>query len=182
MAALNPALEHDLWVLLRLAREDSEPAVRREAVRHLTDPEVLTQIQRRDLDDSVREAATIRLHALLAGQVPSPLALAQRLAHIEGISQLQAVDLRYAEQLGYRIKLLGITRRTTVDGKEGIELRVHPTLVPGARLIARQPAHVDAADRDALGDGVALGVVIGRRPGCEHAEQRQDGNDGDERS
>jgi homoserine dehydrogenase len=51
-------------------------------------------------------------------------------AHIEGISQLQAIDIRYAEELGYRIKLLGITRRTVVDGVEGIELRVHPTLIP----------------------------------------------------
>jgi homoserine dehydrogenase len=47
-------------------------------------------------------------------------------AHVEGISALQAADIRYAEQLGYRIKLLGITRRR----EHGIELRVHPTLVP----------------------------------------------------
>ena len=53
-------------------------------------------------------------------------------AHVEGISKLQAVDIRYAEQLGYRIKLLGITRRTVVDGVEGIELRVHPTLIPAS--------------------------------------------------
>jgi hypothetical protein len=91
LAALDPAQEHDLQVLLRLAREDSEAAVRREAVRHLGDPEVLTQIQRRDLEDSVREAATARLHELLAGQVPSPLTLAQRLAHIEGISNPQTL-------------------------------------------------------------------------------------------
>ena len=53
-------------------------------------------------------------------------------AHVEGITKLQAVDIRYAEQLGYRIKLLGITRRRD----KGIELRVHPTLIPSKRLIA----------------------------------------------
>src|ERR1041384_5791174 len=50
-------------------------------------------------------------------------------AHVEGITKLQAADIRYAEQLGYRIKLLGITRRRDT----GIELRVHPTLVPAKR-------------------------------------------------
>ncbi len=49
-------------------------------------------------------------------------------AYTEGISKLAAADIRYAEQLGYRIKLLGITKRTP----KGIELRVHPTLVPDA--------------------------------------------------
>ncbi|MBA3625335.1 MAG: homoserine dehydrogenase, partial [Methylibium sp.] len=55
-------------------------------------------------------------------------------AYVEGITQLQAADIRYAEQLGYRIKLLGITKRR--DDAQGIELRVHPTLVPATRLIA----------------------------------------------
>ena len=53
-------------------------------------------------------------------------------AHVEGITKLSAVDIKYAEELGYRIKLLGITRRR----EEGVELRVHPTLVPASRLIA----------------------------------------------
>jgi len=51
-------------------------------------------------------------------------------AHVEGISQLQAIDIRYAEQLGYRIKLLGIAKRAAA----GVELRVHPCLVPAKRL------------------------------------------------
>src|ERR1700712_4631248 len=50
-------------------------------------------------------------------------------AYVEGITQLQRADIGYAEQLGYRIKLLGITKRRT-GAVEGIELRVHPTLVP----------------------------------------------------
>ena len=53
-------------------------------------------------------------------------------AYVEGITKLNAADIRYAEQLGYRIKLLGITKRRA----EGIELRVHPTLIPAKRLIA----------------------------------------------
>src|SRR5437773_10563652 len=53
-------------------------------------------------------------------------------AYTEGIAQLTQTDIRYAEELGYRIKLLGITRRTG----QGIELRVHPTLIPAKRLIA----------------------------------------------
>jgi len=53
-------------------------------------------------------------------------------AYTEGITKLTAADIRYAEELGYRIKLLGITKRTP----KGIELRVHPTLIPTRRLIA----------------------------------------------
>ena len=62
-------------------------------------------------------------------------------AYVEGITQLQATDLRYAEQLGYRIKLLGITRRTP----NGIELRVHPTLIPSSRLMKPTPAAMSPA-------------------------------------
>ncbi|WP_037585761.1 homoserine dehydrogenase [Stenoxybacter acetivorans] len=52
--------------------------------------------------------------------------------YMEGISRLESQDIRYAEELGYRIKLLGITRKT----ENGIELRVHPTLIPTGRLLA----------------------------------------------
>ncbi len=52
--------------------------------------------------------------------------------YLEGISKLDSRDIKYAEQLGYRIKLLGITRKTA----KGIELRVHPTLIPESRLLA----------------------------------------------
>ena len=53
-------------------------------------------------------------------------------AYVEGIVKLEAADINYAYQLGYRIKLLGITKRTG----RGIELRVHPTLIPIKRLLA----------------------------------------------
>src|SRR5262245_41170042 len=61
-------------------------------------------------------------------------------AHVEGITRLQAADINYAEQLGYRIKLLGITKRRD----HGIELRVHPTLVPAKRLIANVEGAMNA--------------------------------------
>ena len=73
-------------------------------------------------------------------------------AYIEGITQLGAADIRYAEQLGYRIKLLGITKRR----ETGIELRVHPTLVPSKRLIA----NVEGAMNAALAQMQALSTVL----------------------
>jgi homoserine dehydrogenase len=86
-------------------------------------------------------------------------------AHVEGISKLDAVDIRYAEQLGYRIKLLGITKRATVNGVEGIELRVHPTLIPSKRLIA----NVEGAMNAVLVHGDAVGATLyyGKGAGSE---------------
>jgi homoserine dehydrogenase len=82
-------------------------------------------------------------------------------AHIEGISQLAAEDIKYAEQLGYRIKLLGITKRTP----EGVELRVHPTLIPTKRLIA----NVEGAMNAVLvkGDAVGATMYYGKGAGAE---------------
>ena len=82
-------------------------------------------------------------------------------AHIEGISKLAPEDIRYAEQLGYRIKLLGITKRTA----KGIELRVHPTLVPMQRLIA----NVEGAMNAVLvkGDAVGFTLYYGKGAGAE---------------
>jgi homoserine dehydrogenase len=82
-------------------------------------------------------------------------------AYTEGISTLAAEDIRYAEQLGYRIKLLGITKRTP----KGIELRVHPTLVPMQRLIA----NVEGAMNAVLvkGDAVGFTMYYGKGAGAE---------------
>ncbi len=82
-------------------------------------------------------------------------------AFIEGISKLDAVDIKYAEQLGYRIKLLGITKRTA----EGVELRVHPTLIPAKRLIA----NVEGAMNAVLVHGDAVGATLyyGKGAGAE---------------
>jgi homoserine dehydrogenase len=86
-------------------------------------------------------------------------------AHVEGITKLEAVDIKYAEQLGYRIKLLGITKRTKVNGVEGIELRVHPTLIPSKRLIA----NVEGAMNAVLVQGDAIGATMyyGKGAGAE---------------
>jgi homoserine dehydrogenase len=86
-------------------------------------------------------------------------------AHVEGITKLQAVDIKYAEQLGYRIKLLGIAKRTRVNGTEGIELRVHPTLIPAKRLIA----NVEGAMNAVLVQGDAIGATMyyGKGAGAE---------------
>jgi homoserine dehydrogenase len=85
-------------------------------------------------------------------------------AHVEGITQLQATDIRYAEQLGYRIKLLGITRRR--DDVGGIELRVHPTLVPAKRLIANVEGAMNAVlvQADAVGTTLYYGKGAGSEP------------------
>ncbi|MCK6433425.1 MAG: homoserine dehydrogenase [Burkholderiaceae bacterium] len=82
-------------------------------------------------------------------------------AHVEGITKLQAADIRYAEQLGYRIKLLGITRRRD----EGIELRVHPTLVPAKRLIANVEGAMNAVV--VQGDAVGTTLYYGKGAGAE---------------
>jgi homoserine dehydrogenase len=84
-------------------------------------------------------------------------------AHVEGITQLQAIDIRYAEQLGYRIKLLGITRRR--DDVGGIELRVHPTLVPAKRLIANVEGAMNAVV--VQGDAVGTTLYYGKGAGAE---------------
>ena len=84
-------------------------------------------------------------------------------AHVEGITQLQAADIRYAEQLGYRIKLLGITKRR--DDVGGIELRVHPTLVPAKRLIANVEGAMNAVV--VHGDAVGTTLYYGKGAGAE---------------
>jgi homoserine dehydrogenase len=80
----------------------------------------------------------------------------------EGIGKLTQGDIRYAEQLGYRIKLLGITKRTA----EGIELRVHPTLIPARRLIANVEGVMNAVlvKGDAVGPTLYYGAGAGAEP------------------
>ncbi len=83
-------------------------------------------------------------------------------AYTEGITKLTQEDIRYAEQLGYRIKLLGITRKTA----EGIELRVHPTLIPTRRLIANVEGVMNAilVKGDAVGATMYYGAGAGAEP------------------
>ena len=82
-------------------------------------------------------------------------------AYVEGITRLGAADIRYAEQLGYRIKLLGIAKRTA----KGIELRVHPSLVPSTRLIANVEGAMNAVM--VQGDAVGTTLYYGKGAGSE---------------
>jgi homoserine dehydrogenase len=83
-------------------------------------------------------------------------------AYTEGISRLTQEDIRYAEELGYRIKLLGITKKTP----KGIELRVHPTLIPTRRLIANVEGVMNAVlvKGDAVGATMYYGAGAGSQP------------------
>jgi len=82
--------------------------------------------------------------------------------YTEGIAKLTGEDIRYAEELGYRIKLLGITKRNT----KGIELRVHPTLIPSQRLIANVEGVMNAivVKGDAVGHTLYYGAGAGAEP------------------
>jgi homoserine dehydrogenase len=82
-------------------------------------------------------------------------------AYTEGISKLTREDVKYAEELGYRIKLLGIARRAA----NGIELRVHPTLIPERRLIANVDGAMNAVL--VLGDAVGPTLYYGAGAGAE---------------
>ena len=91
-------------------------------------------------------------------------------AYVEGITKLSAADIKYAEQLGYRIKLLGITKRAErfdATGKPvgGIELRVHPSLVPSKRLIANVEGAMNAVV--VQGDAVGTTLYYGKGAGSE---------------
>ena len=83
-------------------------------------------------------------------------------AYVQGIAGLASEDIRYAEQLGYRIKLLGITKRVA----QGIELRVHPTLIPAKRLLANVEGAMNAVvvQGDAVGTTLYYGKGAGGEP------------------
>ena len=90
-------------------------------------------------------------------------------AYVEGITRLGAADIRYAEQLGYLIKLLGIAKRRVGDASlgtpDGIELRVHPSLVPVKRLIANVEGAMNAVM--VQGDAVGTTLYYGKGAGSE---------------
>jgi homoserine dehydrogenase len=83
-------------------------------------------------------------------------------AYVEGITRVTRLDVRYAEDLGYRLKLLGIARRT--DG--AVELRVHPTLIPERRLLANVDGAMNAVlvKGDAVGPTLFYGAGAGAEP------------------
>jgi homoserine dehydrogenase len=89
-------------------------------------------------------------------------------AYVEGITALSGRDIKYAEQLGYRIKLLGITKRSldsATGALRGIELRVHPSLVPSKRLIANVEGAMNAVV--VQGDAVGTTLYYGKGAGSE---------------
>jgi homoserine dehydrogenase len=96
--------------------------------------------------------------ASMAFGIPMPFTK----AYVEGITQLQAVDIEFAKQLGYRIKLLGIAKRTD----QGIELRVHPSLVSEKSLIANVEGAMNAVmvKADAVGTTLYYGKGAGGEP------------------
>ncbi len=98
--------------------------------------------------EGIDAAHKVTLLASIAFGIPVQFAK----TYVEGITKLTDKDITYAEELGYRIKLLGITRRTP----EGIELRVHPTLIPAERIMAS----VDGAMNAILVKGNAAGVTM----------------------
>jgi homoserine dehydrogenase len=83
-------------------------------------------------------------------------------AYTEGITKLEQKDIKYAEELGYRVKLLGISKRTA----QGVELRVHPTLIPEKRLVANVNGAMNAVvvKGDAVGPTLYYGAGAGAEP------------------
>jgi len=108
--------------------------------------------------EGVDAAHKLTILAALAFGIPMQFSKCYR----EGISRLTREDIAYAEELGYRIKLLGITRQA----KKGIELRVHPTLVPARRLIANVEGVMNAilVKGDAVGPTLYYGAGAGALP------------------
>ena len=82
--------------------------------------------------------------------------------YTEGITKLESKDIRYAEELGYRVKLLGMTKHSV----NGIEIRVHPTLIPEKRLIANVNGAMNAVvvKGDAVGPTLYYGAGAGSEP------------------
>ncbi len=108
--------------------------------------------------EGVDAAHKLTIMAAIAFGIPMQLDKCYR----EGIAKLTQADIRHAEQLGYRIKLLGITKQT----EKGIELRVHPTLIPAKRLIANVEGVMNAVlvKGDAVGPTMYYGAGAGAEP------------------
>ncbi len=108
--------------------------------------------------EGIDAAHKLTIMAALAFGIPIQLDK----VYTEGISALARMDIRHAEQFGYRIKLLGITKRKP----EGVELRVHPTLIPHRRLIANVEGAMNAVlvKGDAVGPTLYYGAGAGAEP------------------
>lgn len=109
---LQPEREKDVEILTRLAKEDSEPAVRREAVVKLHDFDILMQIQKRDLEAAVREAASARLHELMSGKSPFSPPLEERLQRLQRINSPQVLVALIREAEPAELRLAAIAALT----------------------------------------------------------------------
>src|SRR5436190_4607173 len=108
--------------------------------------------------DGVDAAHKLTILSAIAYGIPMQF----KKVYTEGIGKLTREDISYAEELGYRIKLLGIARRA----QKGIELRVHPTLVPTRQLIANVEGVMNAilVKGDAVGATLYYGAGAGAQP------------------
>jgi homoserine dehydrogenase len=108
--------------------------------------------------EGVDTAHKLTILAAIAFGIP----LKFKQAYTEGITKITRMDVQYAENLGYRLKLLGIARRTN----GGVELRVHPTLIPERRLIANVDGAMNAVlvKGDAVGPTLFYGAGAGAEP------------------
>jgi homoserine dehydrogenase len=108
--------------------------------------------------EGIDAAHKASIMAAIAFGIPMPF----KSAYVEGITQLQFQDIRFAEQLGYRIKLLGIAKQT----QDGIELRIHPCLVPAKSMIANVEGAMNAVmvQADAVGTTLYYGKGAGGEP------------------
>jgi homoserine dehydrogenase len=108
--------------------------------------------------EGIDAAHKLTLMAAIAFGMP----VAFESAYTEGITKLETKDIRYAEELGYRVKLLGISKKT----EAGVELRVHPTLIPEKRLIANVNGAMNAVvvKGDAVGPTLYYGAGAGAEP------------------
>ncbi|SDZ99711.1 homoserine dehydrogenase [Acidovorax soli] len=109
--------------------------------------------------EGIDAAHKLTLLAALAHGVPLQL----HKVHVEGITQLQAIDMVCAERLGYRIKLLGVARRRDDALAQGLELRVHPALLPATHLMAQVNGSMNAVmvQGDAAGSTLYCGAGAG---------------------
>ncbi|MEY3419315.1 MAG: hypothetical protein RJA46_1086 [Pseudomonadota bacterium] len=114
-----------------------------------------------EMRDKGLDFATVLKKATIMSAIAFGIPMQFEKAHVEGITKLDAIDIKYAEQLGYRIKLLGIAKKTTT----GVELRVHPTLIPTKRLIANVEGAMNAVQ--VFGDAVGTTLYYGKGAGSE---------------
>lgn len=123
VAELQSSVPAEMDVLVKLASEDSEPAVRREAVKKLVNIDLLQQIQRRDLEAPVREAAVARVHDLLAGKTDDAPPLEERLARIKRITATDTLRFLIMEATPIEVRVAAVEQLSDEVYLEDIALK-----------------------------------------------------------